>query len=161
MSRRARYAIVSLVAVCCLVAVSVVLVVLPREPRLELRTSDPVTVEGETVRVQVLVPRGWSPWKIESIGGALLTCGPPERAAWLPARIRSLLGLGLEEPAGLVVTVGSEVRFVVKPGAFVKQQAFSGKPSAYLTYIRGNRRAFESTCRQIFGSFQLIPGGGK
>lgn len=81
MSRRARYAIVSLVAVCCLVAVSVVLVVLRREPRLELRTSDPVTVEGETVRVQVLVPRGWSPWKIESIDGALLTCNPPERAA--------------------------------------------------------------------------------
>lgn len=157
MSRRARYSSVVLVLGF---AGALGWAAWPRGSRLALRVSVPFKVNGKTVRIQLLAPTDWGEWDIhESATDAFLTCGPRERAPWLPAQIRSIFELGPEESAGMVVTVGVEVKVILKPGTYFKQQSFSCNPPAYLTYVRGNRAEFEATYRQICDSLRVIKDG--
>lgn len=170
---RCRFILFALVAL----VVAVAAYTLWPRPRLVLYTSPGYTLDGKTVRLQMLAPAGWNMgWSWVSFPPpveAIVSDRPSERFQWMPAVIRRFLNSGDEFGGSLIVVHAPPGRRSVANGKiYVRSgrlpQNLGGGTyyravleltdhSGYsISYTRTNRAEFEATYRQVCESFKVI-----
>jgi hypothetical protein len=155
-----------------------------RGPQLEVFTSPPLTVKGTTIRLQGLVPEGWTTWPVVTKSSYaipagvpnmpsghrdsyLITLRPSGRLKWLPSFIRGYFvrptdpedRLAIDWPDADGPGIEQMRTAVFIPGeyaVYVAVRDWKAKFSSRIVYARANRAEFEATYRQICESFKVI-----
>ena len=155
----------------------------PRGPRLELYTSPPLTVDGKTVRLQALVPAGWT--ELITDNGLVEISGPItertvllatsqrsytvyftpiQRGAWLPGWLRPYL-YGPDEPRaelGLIYGWDPFYGMAINGSNLYSdslqhvQRYAESNPGGRLYYTRTNKAEFDATRQAICESFKVL-----
>ena len=154
-----------------------------RDPSLELYTSPPIKSHGQTVRVQILMPEGWtasSPEFLDVVMSAQgvyvkdvihleLTDPRAKRLSWMPGILRQLFLPKPEKDACLSIDVGTigahrdevtrvERSLTSSPDGqdCSSERSLLVRPEACVYYRRFNPAEFDATYRPICESFRVL-----
>ena len=175
MSRRARILIVLVLA--CVVAVWWVL--RPKSPALVLYTSPPITLHQKTFRLQARIPEGWRA-EAPNVGAPITLLGGQKRPAamaawvdiaphempvgWLQQWFQPRYNGGKEDARIVLYATDPSIKPHGKSGTKTWSdgiywhaiRTIAGPTEYEISYVRQSPFVFDSTYKEVCGSFRVL-----